>query len=54
MSGMAVYMPPEAGTQDGQKETKENSEIQRKTAAAAALASIQAEEEKMAKQKPEK
>jgi small-conductance mechanosensitive channel len=59
---VTVYMPPEAGGQadtqgldeQRQKGEKANGEIQRQAAAAAALATIQAEEEKMAKQKPEK
>jgi small-conductance mechanosensitive channel len=59
---VTVYMPPEAGGQADtqgldeqlQQDKKANAEIQRQAAAAAALATIQAEEEKMAKQKPEK
>jgi small-conductance mechanosensitive channel len=57
---VTVYMPPETGsgaaTQpagDAQQETaKSDSNTVRQAAAAAALASIQAEEEKLAKQKP--
>jgi len=59
---VTVYMPPEPDSnaseqvpgETQQDEAKANSEVQRQAAAAAALASIQAEEEKMAKQKPEK
>jgi len=59
---VTVYMPPETGGQAGaqaqsedtQKEANSSSEMQRQAAAGAALAAIQAEEEKMAKQKPEK
>jgi small-conductance mechanosensitive channel len=59
---VTVYMPPEAGGQADtqgpdepqQQDQKANDEIKRQAAAAAALATIQAEEEKMAKQKPEK
>jgi hypothetical protein len=55
-------MPPEPGSkesaqaagEDRQKEVKANSEIQRQAAAGAALAAIQAEEEKKAKENPEK
>jgi len=59
---VTVFMPPEPGSmesaqaagEDRQKEVKANSEIQRQAAAGAALAAIQAEEEKKAKEKPEK
>ena len=59
---VTVYMPPEPGSkasaqavgEDQQKEAKANSEIQRQAAAGAALAAIQAEEEKKAKENPEK
>jgi small-conductance mechanosensitive channel len=59
---VTVYMPPEPGSkesaqaagEDRQKEVKANSEIQRQAAAGAALAAIQAEEEKKAKENPEK
>ena len=61
---VTVYMPPEPGSkesaqavgEDPQKDVKANSEIQRQAAAGAALAAIQAEEEKKlaAAKKPEK
>jgi len=59
---VTVYMPPEKGNEAAaqtagevqQEDAKSDSNVARQAAAAAALALIQAEEEKMAKQKPEK
>ncbi len=59
---VTVYMPPEPGSkvtsqapgENQQDAAKANSEIQRQAAAGAALAAIQAEEEKKAKENPEK
>jgi len=58
---VTVYMPPETGgetsapaSEDPQSDGGANREIQRQAAAAAALATIQAEEEANAKKKSEK
>ena len=59
---VTVYMPPETGGEDTgqaagesqQGDAKADGDLQRQAAAAAALALIQAEEEEMAKMKPEK
>jgi small-conductance mechanosensitive channel len=59
---VTVYMPPETDSEAAaqtagevqQEDAKSDSNVARQAAAAAALALIQAEEEKMAKQKPEK
>ena len=59
---VTVYMPPEKGSEAKaqtagevqQEDAKSDSNVARQAAAAAALALIQAEEEEMAKQKPEK
>jgi hypothetical protein len=59
---VTVYMPPESGSkataqaagENGQNDGPADGQIQRQAAAAAALATIQAEEEALAKKKPEK